>query len=127
MSMMTIGWAEEFKKYNIAANSLMAKNNDCYCGSKKYIGWGAMLKMSRTPEILADAAYYILQQPSAECTGNLFIDEQVLAKEGITDLEKYAVYPGAKLYNDLICINRKILIFRTLYISPVFSGRICGK
>jgi len=57
--------------------------------------------MSRTPEILADAAYYILRQMSAECTGNLFIDEEVLANEGVTDLDKYAVTPGGKLYNDL--------------------------
>ena len=59
------------------------------------------MKMSRTPEILADAAYYILKQPSTECTGNLFIDEDVLAREGITDLSKYSVVPGAQLYNDL--------------------------
>jgi citronellol/citronellal dehydrogenase len=57
--------------------------------------------MSRTVDILADAAYYILCSPSGECTGNLFVDEQVLAKEGITDLEKYSVVPGAQLYNDL--------------------------
>jgi citronellol/citronellal dehydrogenase len=56
--------------------------------------------MSRTTDILADAAYYILQRPSGECTGNLFIDEQVLEKEGITDFEKYSVVPGAKLFND---------------------------
>jgi citronellol/citronellal dehydrogenase len=59
------------------------------------------VKMSRTPEILADAAYYILKQPSNECTGNLFIDEEVLSKEGITDLEKYSVVVGGQLYNDL--------------------------
>jgi len=61
----------------------------------------ALVKMSRKPEILADAAYHILKKPSSECTGNLFIDEEVLAKEGITDLDKYAVTPGGKLYNDL--------------------------
>ena len=57
--------------------------------------------MSRTPEILADAAYFILKQPSAEYSGNLLIDEDVLAKQGITDLTKYAVVPGEKLCNDL--------------------------
>jgi citronellol/citronellal dehydrogenase len=45
--------------------------------------------------------YHIFKKPSAECTGNLFLDEEVLAKEGITDLEKYSVVPGAKLYQDL--------------------------
>ena len=60
-----------------------------------------LANMSRTVDILADAAYYILSKPSGECTGNLFIDEQVLAKEGITDLEKYSVVQGAQLYTDL--------------------------
>jgi len=55
-----------------------------------------LANMSRTPEILADAAYYILRQASGECTGNLFIDEQVLAKEGITDLEKYSCCAGSE-------------------------------
>ncbi|MBC7687704.1 MAG: short chain dehydrogenase, partial [Aquabacterium sp.] len=59
------------------------------------------MNMSRTTEIMADAAYYILSKSSTECTGNTFIDEVVLAAEGITDLAKYAVVPGAKLYNDL--------------------------
>jgi citronellol/citronellal dehydrogenase len=57
--------------------------------------------MSRTPQILADSAYYILSKPSVECTGNLFIDEEVLAKEGIYDLSQYSVVPGASLYPDL--------------------------
>jgi citronellol/citronellal dehydrogenase len=57
--------------------------------------------MSRTPDILADAAYYIINKPSADCTGNCFIDEEVLMKEGITDLSHYSVVPGANLYKDL--------------------------
>jgi citronellol/citronellal dehydrogenase len=57
--------------------------------------------MSRKPEIVADAAYYILRKPAAECTGNTFIDEAVLAAEGITDLDHYSVVPGGQLYNDL--------------------------
>jgi citronellol/citronellal dehydrogenase len=50
---------------------------------------------------VADAAYYILQRPSFECTGNFFIDEEVLTAEGITDFTKYAVNPNQKLMNDL--------------------------
>ena len=57
--------------------------------------------MSRTPDILADAAFYILNKPSADCSGNCFIDEDVLMKEGITDLSHYSVVPGANLYRDL--------------------------
>jgi citronellol/citronellal dehydrogenase len=101
MSMMTIGWAAEFKKDRIAANSLWPRTTIDTAAVRNILGGEMLAKMSRTPDILADAAYYILQQPSDACTGNLFIDEQVLAKEGITDLKKYSVVPGAKLYNDL--------------------------
>jgi NAD(P)-dependent dehydrogenase (short-subunit alcohol dehydrogenase family) len=101
MSMMTIGWAEEFKKDKIAANSLWPRTTIATAAVKNLLGGDALVKMSRTPEILADAACYILKQPSAEYTGNLLIDEDVLAKQGITDLTKYAVMPGEKLCNDL--------------------------
>jgi citronellol/citronellal dehydrogenase len=101
MSMMTIGWAAEFKKDRIAANALWPRTTIDTAAVRNLLGGETLAKMSRTPEILADAAYYILRQPSGQCTGNLFIDEQVLAKEGITDLEKYSVVPGAQLYNDL--------------------------
>jgi citronellol/citronellal dehydrogenase len=101
MSMMTIGWAKEFLKYNIAANSLWPRTTIATAAIKNLLGGDALMKMSRTPQILADAVYHILKQPSAQCTGNLFIDEDVLANEGITDLDKYAVTPGGKLYNDL--------------------------
>jgi citronellol/citronellal dehydrogenase len=101
MSMMTIGWAAELKRYKIAANALWPRTTIATAAVKNLLGGEALVKMSRVPEILSDAAYYILRQPSAECTGNLFIDEDVLAKEGITDLDKYAVVPGGQLYNDL--------------------------
>ena len=101
MSMMTIGWASELKKDRIAANSLWPRTTIDTAAVRNLLGGPMLANMSRTPDILADAAYYILSKPSVECTGNLFIDEQVLAKEGITDLEKYSVVPGAKLYNDL--------------------------
>ncbi|MFM7360004.1 MAG: short chain dehydrogenase, partial [Actinomycetota bacterium] len=48
----------------------------------------------RKPEILADAAHVILNRPSADCTGNFFVDDEVLASVGVTDLDKYAVVPG---------------------------------
>jgi citronellol/citronellal dehydrogenase len=101
MSMMMIGLAAELKKYNIAANALWPRTTIATAAVKNLLGGEALMQMSRTPEIVADAAFYILSKPSAECTGNTFIDEDVLAKEGITNLEKYAVVPGAKLYNDL--------------------------
>lgn len=101
MSMMTIGWAKEFKKDGIAANSLWPRTTIDTAAVRNLLGGEMLANMSRKPQILADAAYYILRQPSTECTGNLFIDEQVLEKEGVSDLEQYAVVPGGKLYNDL--------------------------
>jgi citronellol/citronellal dehydrogenase len=101
MSMMTIGWAKEFERQKIAANSLWPRTTIATAAIKNLLGGDAMIKMSRKPEILADAAYYILKQPSKECTGNLFIDEDVLAKEGIADLSKYSMVEGGKLFDDL--------------------------
>jgi citronellol/citronellal dehydrogenase len=101
MSMLTIGWAAEFKKDRIAANALWPRTTIDTAAVRNLLGGAMLANMSRTPAILADAAYHILNKPSGECTGNLFIDEQVLAKEGITDLSGYSVVPGAQLYNDL--------------------------
>lgn len=101
MSMMTVGWAKEFAKDRIAANALWPRTTIDTAAVRNLLGGEMLAKMSRTVDILADAAYYILRQPSTQCTGNLFIDEDVLAKEGITDLEKYSVVPGAQLYTDL--------------------------
>jgi len=101
MSMMSVGWAKELAKYKIAANSLWPRTTIDTAAVRNLLGGAILANMSRTPEILADAAYAILRRPSGECTGNLFIDEQVLAQEGITDLEKYSVVPGAQLYTDL--------------------------
>jgi NAD(P)-dependent dehydrogenase (short-subunit alcohol dehydrogenase family) len=101
MSMMALGWSEEFKSYGIASNALWPRTTIDTAAVRNLLGGDALAKMSRTTDIIADAVYYILSKPSAECTGNTFIDEEVLAKEGITDLEKYSVMPGAKLYTDL--------------------------
>ena len=101
MSMMSLGWAGEFKKAGIAANSLWPVTTIATAAVKNLLGGEALMNMSRKPEILADCAAYILQQPSRECTGNLFLDEEVLAKAGITDLEQYAVTPGGPLQKDL--------------------------
>jgi NAD(P)-dependent dehydrogenase (short-subunit alcohol dehydrogenase family) len=101
MSMMTLGWAKEFQKDRIAANSLWPRTTIDTAAVRNLLGGDLLANMSRTPEILADAAYYILQQPSTECTGNLFIDEEVMARQGITDLTKYSVKQGAQLYTDL--------------------------
>lgn len=101
MTMIALGLAGELKKYNIAANTLWPKTTIATAAVRNLLGGETLINMSRVPEILADCAWYILQKPSSECTGNSFIDEEVLAAEGITDLKKYAVVPGGKLYTDL--------------------------
>jgi citronellol/citronellal dehydrogenase len=101
MSMMAMGWAAELKKYNIASNALWPETTIDTAAVRNILGGEALANMSRTPEILADAAFYIFSKPSTQCTGNCFIDEEVFAAEGITDLDKYSVVPGAQLYKDL--------------------------
>jgi citronellol/citronellal dehydrogenase len=101
MTMIALGLSAELKKYKIAANALWPKTTIATAAVQNLLGGDALMKMSRTTDIIADAAYYILSRPSTECTGNTFIDEDVLAAEGITDLDKYAVVPGGKLYQDL--------------------------
>lgn len=101
MTMIALGLAGELKKYHIAANTLWPRTTIATAAVRNLLGGEALINMSRTAEIIADTAFYILQRSSATCTGNSFIDETVLAEEGITDLEKYAVKPGSKLYTDL--------------------------
>lgn len=101
MTMIALGLAAELKKYNIAANTLWPRTTIATAAVRNLLGGEKLIQMSRTVDIIADAAYYILSRQSDICTGNTFIDEEVLASEGITDLEKYSVVPGAKLYNDL--------------------------
>lgn len=101
MTMIALGLSAELKKYNIAANTLWPRTTIATAAVQNLLGGDTLMKMSRTTDIIADAAYFILSKSSTSCTGNSFIDEQVLADEGITGLEKYSVVPGAQLYNDL--------------------------
>jgi citronellol/citronellal dehydrogenase len=101
MSMVVFGLAEELKPHRIAANALWPKTTIATAAVENLLGGDFLMQRSRTPEIVADAAYYILQRPSFENSGNFYIDEEVLAAEGITDLAKYAVNPAHKLMNDL--------------------------
>jgi citronellol/citronellal dehydrogenase len=101
MSMMALGWAAELKQYNIASNTLWPATTIATAAVKNLLGGEALMNMSRKPQIVADAAFYILTKNASACTANNFIDEKVLEAEGITDFEKYAVTPGGKLYPDL--------------------------
>ena len=101
MSMIVLGLAEELKPFGIAANALWPKTTIATAAVQNLLGGDYLIQKSRTPEILADAAFYILQRKSAACTGNFFLDEEVLQEEGITDFTPYAVNPGQELMKDL--------------------------
>ena len=101
MSMLTLGWAEEFKEDQIACNSLWPRTTIDTAAVRNLLGGEMLANMSRTPAIIADAALFILSKEKLQYTGKTFIDEDVLAAEGITDLAHYSVVPGAKLFYDL--------------------------
>jgi citronellol/citronellal dehydrogenase len=101
MTMIAHGLAEELKKDRIAANTLWPKTTIATAAVQNLLGGEMLMKMSRTPDIIADAAFHIIKRPSGTCTGRFFIDEDVLAEEGIKDLSGYSVVPGAQLYPDL--------------------------
>jgi citronellol/citronellal dehydrogenase len=94
MSMCVLGMSEEFRKEGIAVNALWPRTAIDTAALQMIPGVDTAA--CRTPEILADAAYIILNRESKNCTGNFFVDDEVLASEGITDLEKYSVVPGTK-------------------------------
>jgi len=94
MSMCVLGMAEEFKRDGIAVNALWPRTVIDTAALQMIPGIDALA--GRKPEILADAAHIIFNRNAKECTGNFFVDDLVLASEGITDLEKYSVTPGTK-------------------------------
>lgn len=100
MSLCTLGMAREFADEGIAVNCLWPRTTIA-TAAVEFNFSPAMLDASRKPAIVADAAYLILQRDSRACTGNFFIDEEVLRGAGVMDFEKYAVTPGAALINDL--------------------------
>lgn len=100
MSLCTLGMSKELAPDGIAVNSLWPLTAIDTAAVRNVLGGDSMSTGSRTVEIMADAAYEILSQPSSECTGNFFIDEVVLRDAGVTDFEQYAVVPGSELYRD---------------------------
>lgn len=94
MSMCVLGMSEEFKRDGIAVNALWPRTAIDTAALQMIPGVDTAA--CRTPEILADSAYIILNRNSKECSGNFFVDDEVLASEGITELEKYSVVPGTK-------------------------------
>jgi citronellol/citronellal dehydrogenase len=95
MSLCTLGLAEELRPKAIAANSLWPRTIIATAAVQNLLGGDEAMARSRRPEIMADAAYAIFERPAAEATGNFYIDDEVLAEAGVTDLSGYG-YGGAE-------------------------------
>ncbi len=98
MSMVTLGMAQEFADDNICFNALWPQTTVATAAVNNLLGGDELMKMSRTPEVVADAACEIFKTRE---TGNFFIDETILRKAGVTDFEKYSVTPGVEPFKDL--------------------------
>jgi len=96
MSMCTLGHAGEFRPYGIGVNSLWPRTVIATAALQMIPGVDT--KKCRKPEILSDAAWLILTSNAKTTTGNFFIDDTLLAENGVTDLDRYAVVPGTKAF-----------------------------
>lgn len=105
MSMCVLGLAEELKDDGIAVNSLWPRTAIDTAAVRNLLGGKTTAKRSRKPTIVADAAYHILIESSREVTGNFFIDDEVLMKNGICNLEQYSVTPNSKLMRDFFLLS----------------------
>jgi citronellol/citronellal dehydrogenase len=99
MSMCVLGMSAEFASKGVAVNALWPRTAIA-TAAVNMLGGQAMMNASRKPSIMSDAAYAILTRDSKGCTGNFYIDDEVLAEEGVTNLDSYSIVPGAKLIED---------------------------
>ncbi len=100
MSMCVLGMAEELRSRGVAVNALWPKTLIATAAVRNLMG-EEVYRRSRKPEIMAAAAHSILSRNSRECTGNFFVDEDVLADDGVTDFAQYSVDPDAELLSDM--------------------------
>ena len=100
MTMATLGLAAEFADAGIAANTLWPRTTIATAAVGNLLGGDAMIRMSRTPEIMGDAAHAILTRPAREFTGNFCIDDRILYASGVRDFEPYRVDRSSPLMSD---------------------------
>ena len=100
MSMCVLGMAGEFRDKGVAVNALWPKTTIATAAVNNLLGGEELMRRSRTPDIMGDAAFYILRRPAKSCTGQFFIDEEVLREEGITEFDHYRVDPEKELMPD---------------------------
>jgi len=101
MSMIVLGLSAELKKYRIAVNALWPKTTIATAAVKNLLGGEDLVRHSRKPEIVADAAFAILRRSFDEGSGNFYIDEDVLRTGGVENFDQYAITPGVNLMPDL--------------------------
>jgi citronellol/citronellal dehydrogenase len=101
MTLCALGFAAELAHAGIASNALWPRTLIATSAVQNLLGGDEAMAASRRPELYADAAYAVVTRPSRECTGNAFLCEDVLAAEGVTDFDRYAVVPGATPQVDL--------------------------
>lgn len=101
MSLCMLGMAEEYAQAGIACNALWPRTTIATAAVEFALGGPAMMRRSRRPEIVADAAHVILSKAARECTGRFFIDDSVLYEAGVRDFGAYSVEPGGPLLADL--------------------------
>ena len=101
MSLCMLGLAEEYRAAGIACNSLWPRTVIATAAVEFALGGAQMMRRSRKPEIVADAAHVILNRPARECTGQYFIDDSVLYEAGVRDFAPYSVEPGGSLLGDI--------------------------
>ena len=94
MTMVTLGLAAEFEADGIAANALWPETTIATAAVQFSLGGERMMRVSRTPELCADAAYAVLAKPAREYSGQTLVMEDVLRADGVTDFAKYAAVPG---------------------------------
>ena len=99
LSLVAHGLADALGKHNVASNCLWPRTSLDTAAVRNVIG-EELVKGSRKPSIYADAAYAVLKRDSSSCTGNFFLDQDVLEEEGVTDFDQYAIDPEAKLVSD---------------------------
>jgi citronellol/citronellal dehydrogenase len=100
MSLCVLGLSEELKAYGIAVNALWPRTTIATAAIANIVGGEQMMRSSRKPEIVAEAAYQIFLTPSRELTGQFLVDDTFLVSRGITDLDKYRIDPSVDLTPD---------------------------
>jgi citronellol/citronellal dehydrogenase len=106
MSLCVLGFAAEFSARGVAVNALWPRTTIATAAIQNLLGGEQIMRASRKPEILADAAYLIFNKPAREFSGNFLIDDTFLISEGVTDLEKYRVDPSVPLQPDFFVPER---------------------